>query len=544
MVIWKSGDKTAYFRSCAQISCAVCAESEDCEVAGMSITIWTRDGMYEHPAGEGKTLLELLWEQGGQQVHAPCGGKGLCGKCTVTRVLDGGEEEVLACQTVPEDGEVYRLPKIADLAVETEGLKADIRPDDGLSGYGIACDIGTTTIVCHLIRLDTGQCIATAGEGNEQARFGADVISRIQVAAEGRLNVLTDAVRRQLIRMTARLCGLGGVERGEITRMAVAANTTMCHLLAGLNPQGLGAAPFTPVSRFGNCYGARELRLSIEGEVYVLPAVSGYVGGDITADVLAAGMDRTDEVTLLIDVGTNGEMVLGCSGRMVCCSTAAGPAFEGAQIECGMTAARGAVSSVRWEDGRVAVEVIGDEEASGICGSGLIDAVAMLLDLGVLDETGRMLDIEEDEIPDECRPYLELDAEGIPIFRLSERVYISQSDVRKLQLGKGAIAAGTQVLLDTYGIRAGEVKQLLLAGGFGSFIHVPSAARIGLIPAELAERTHSVGNAAAVGAVMALVSGPTRERLQQIQGSMEYYELSGLAAFNNAYMESMMFPEE
>lgn len=511
----------------------------------MSITVWTHRGERQLAPEPGKTLLALLWEQEKEQVHAPCGGKGLCGKCTVMQVKDDGSSEpVLACQVCPKDGEVYRIPKVEELAVKTAGAEADICPDDGLTGYGVACDIGTTTVVCHLIALADGARVATLGGGNEQGRYGADVISRIQAAAEGRLSELTDTIQGQLKRMIAALCEKAQLEPSGVSRMAIAANTTMCHLLAGLDPQGLGAAPFTPLSRFGECLDAQRLHLGFAGEVYVLPAVSGYVGGDITGDILAAGLDETDRVTLLIDVGTNGEMALGCGGRLVCCSTAAGPAFEGAQIDCGMTAAAGAISSVQWADGQVQIEVISDTEPVGICGSGLIDAVAMLLDLGVVDETGRMLDIEEDEIPDECRPYLELDEEEIPIFRLTDRVYVSQSDVRKLQLGKGAIAAGTQVLLDTYGIEAGQVEELLLAGGFGSFIRVSSAARIGLIPAKLEHVTRAVGNAAAEGACAALVSEAARERLARIQASMDYYELSGLAAFNEAYMESMMFSGE
>lgn len=508
----------------------------------MGITVWTKDGRKEYAAAADKTLLALLWENRQGQVHAPCGGKGLCKKCTVMRAAaDGTKEPVLACQVYPKDGEEYFLPKEEELSVKTEGQSVQLCPDAGLTGYGVACDIGTTTVVCHLIRLSDAACAATVGEGNAQGTYGADVISRIQAAAEGHLPALTETVQGQLARLTGKLCEKAGVDRSEVRRMAIAANTTMCHLLAGLDPQGLGVSPFTPVSRFGDCYEAAQLNLGFDGEVYVLPAVSGYVGGDITGDVLAAGLDETNEVTLLIDVGTNGEMALGCGNRLVCCSTAAGPAFEGAQIDCGMTAAPGAVSAVEWRDGRVVCQVIGGGEASGICGSGLIDAVAMLLDLGAVDETGRMLEVGEDDIPAACLPYLSLDEEESPIFQLTERVFISQSDVRKLQLGKGAIAAGTKVLLDTYGIGAGQVKRLLLAGGFGSFIRVSSAARIGLIPAELSAAASAVGNAAAAGAAAALVSGAARERLRRIQGNMDYYELSGLGAFNDAYMEAMMF---
>lgn len=325
--------------------------------------------------------------------------------------------------------------------------------------------------------------------------------------------------------------------------MAVAANTTMCHLLAGLPPDGIGAAPFTPASLFGDCHDARALGLPFDGEVYICPAVSGYVGGDITADLLAAGLDRAEAPVLLIDVGTNGEMALGCGGCFVCCSTAAGPAFEGAQIRFGMTAAPGAVSEVRWADGGVRCRVIGGGEAVGLCGSGLIDAVAVMLDLGAIDETGRMLDPEEDEIPEGAAPYLFL-LDDEPAFRLAGDVAVTQQDVRKLQLGKGAIAAGIHVLLDSYGAPFGQVDELLLAGGFGSFIRPESAARIGLIPAELLGVTRAIGNAAAQGALEALVSAESRERLARLQKNMDYKELSGLPQFNETYMDAMMFPEE
>ena len=283
------------------------------------------------------------------------------------------------------------------------------------------------------------------------------------------------------------------------------------------------------------------LSLPFDGPVYLSPAVSGYVGGDITADLLAAGLDREDRPVLLIDVGTNGEMALGCGDRFLCCSTAAGPAFEGAQIRCGMTAAAGAVSQVRLRDGRVECAVVGDGEALGLCGSGLIDAVAVMLELGALDETGRMPDeADEDEVPAAARPYL-FTLDGEPAFRLTGEVFVTQADVRRLQLGKGAIAAGAKVLMDAWD---GPVDGLLLAGGFGSYIRPESAARIGLIPRELLPVTQAVGNAAIRGAQAALVSREARARLARLQHNMEYLELSGLAAFNAAYLEAMMFPEE
>lgn len=513
----------------------------------MTITLLLPDRRESLPAKPGESLLDVIRRGQLLSIHAPCGGQGTCKKCTVYLLRDGREVPVLACRTAAEEGMVLRLPGEAPLSVELSTReKAPCTPEPGLSGYGIACDIGTTTVVCHLINLRDGAVIATLGEGNAQRPYGGDVISRIKAAMEGQREALTAAITSQLSRMILALCARADISPTAVTQMAVAANTTMCHLLTGLAPDGMGAAPFTPLSRFGDTYNARALSLPFEGSVYIAPAVSGYVGGDITADLLAAELDRAEKPTLLIDVGTNGEMALGCGEHFICCSTAAGPAFEGAQLSCGMTAAPGAISAVELAPGGLRCSVIGGGEATGLCGSGLIDAMAVMLTLGAVDETGRMLDPEEDadEIPEEARPYLFLLPDEECAFRLTDNVYVTQGDVRKLQLGKGAIAAGVRILIDAYGVGFDGIGALLLSGGFGSFIRPESAARIGLIPAPLLSRTRAAGNTAAVGAEMALVSGACRERLARLQKNMDYLELSGLPAFNSAYMEAMMFPEE
>ena len=511
----------------------------------MTVTILCGGERRELPALSGQTLLDVIRSGEGLPVHAPCGGAGTCKKCRVFLAEDGKEREVLACRTEATDGMTVRLPSGHELAVQLSAEGTACAPDEGLTGYGIACDIGTTTVVCRLVELSTGRVLAARGEGNAQRPYGGDVISRIKAAMEGHRPALTAALTGQLSRMIETLCAEAGIGTEKISAMAAAANTTMCHFLTGLAPDGLGAAPFTPLSRFGESYEASSLGLPFDGPVYVAPAVSSYVGGDITADLLAAGLDETEVPTLLIDVGTNGEMVLGCGERFVCCSTAAGPAFEGAQISCGMTAAPGAVSAVDVRDGKVTCSVIGGGKAAGLCGSGLIDAVAAMLTLGALDETGRLLDPEEDEdeIPGAALPHLFHTEEDEPAFRLTEDVYVTQGDVRRLQLGKGAIAAGVKVLTDAWG-GLDRVGALLLAGGFGSYIRPESAARIGLIPRELLPVTRAVGNTAAEGARMALVSRVARERLTALQNHMEYRELSGLAEFNSAYLDAMLFPEE
>ena len=512
----------------------------------MNITVLCNDTTAALPFADGQNLLEVIRGEG-VPVHAPCGGHGTWEKCTVYLVTEAGEQAVLACRTAAEDGMTVRVPAASPLEVQLTAEDEDVFiPDEGMTGYGVACDIGTTTVVCHLIDLVSGKKLATVGEGNAQRPYGGDVISRIKASMEGRRGALTAAITGQLKAMIAALCASAKLGMEEIHTLSIAANTTRCHLLTGLAPDSIGVSPFTPLSRFGDEWDAKTLGLPFEGKVYIAPAISGYVGGDITADLLAVELDREEKPVLLIDVGTNGEMALGCGEHFVCCSTAAGPAFEGAQISCGMTAAAGAISSVEWDGEKVNCGVIGGGEAVGLCGSGLIDAMAVMLRLGAVDETGRMLDAEEDEdeITDEARPYLFLLDDGEPAFRLAEHVWVAQGDVRKLQLGKGAIAAGVQILIDAYGADYDGIAALLLAGGFGSFIRPESAARIGLIPAELLDVTRAVGNTAAQGAQAALVSAEARDRLNKLQQAMEYKELSGLPEFNDAYMEAMMFPEE
>lgn len=492
------------------------------------------------PAESGQTLLELLQGQKGVPFSAPCGGQGKCGKCTV-RLGDG--RTVLACQTLAEEGMTVMVPEEQGQQVMLQGASGKVTPDENLEGYGVACDIGTTTVVCHLLELKQGRRLATAGEANRQQVFGADVISRIRASEEGHLEELADLIRGQLSDMIWDVCKQAGIGPDQIRSMTVAANTTMCHLLTGLDPSGIGRAPFVPKSYFGTEVPAETLNLPFEGPVYISPAVSGYVGGDITSDLVAVEIQRQQKPVLLIDVGTNGEMVLGCGDKLLCCSTAAGPAFEGAQIRFGMTAKTGAINSVEYRDGRVVCSVLGGGEAVGICGSGLIDAIAVMLELGALDETGRILDPEEDDdIPEAALPWLFLDEKEDPAFRLTERVWVTQSDVRKVQLGKGAIAAGEQVLISAYGLGYDEIGALYLAGGFGSYIRPASAARIGMIPQELLPVTAAAGNTAAEGACMALLSRRVRAELGQLHHQMRYIELSGKEEFNQAYMEAMMFP--
>ena len=260
----------------------------------MTITVLTAQGSRSVSAQPGLNLLEALRSEEGLAPHAPCGGKGTCKKCTVYLLENGTEQAVLACRTPVQNGMTVRVPQGKPLTVE-DAAQLVCAPEPARSGYGVACDLGTTTVVCRLVDLSTGTCVAALGEGNAQRPYGADVISRIQAASEGKRPALTSAIRNQLADMLRRLCAEAGISLDDLQEMAVAANTTMCHLLRGLSPEGLGKAPFTPLSRFGDTCSAAALELPFAGTVYTAPAVSGYVGGDITACLLYTS-DAADEL--------------------------------------------------------------------------------------------------------------------------------------------------------------------------------------------------------------------------------------------------------
>lgn len=490
-------------------------------------------------AWEDHTLLEVFQELGITQVHAPCGGNGTCKKCLVTVE---GLGEVLSCQTQCKDGMCVTVAEEQKSAIAENG-NCYLYPADAGDGLLAACDIGTTTVVCHLLDGATGVRLCTVSAPNAQRSFGADVISRIQASVDSGLDKLQSAIVDQINGMLVQLKQKAG-RTEDIRRLAVAGNTVMSHLFCGLSPESIGVAPFTPLSLFGESYDAKQIGIEGCETVYVVPSIAGYVGGDIVADLAAVQMHSSvlaedgEKETLMLDIGTNGEMVLGKSGSYVCCATAAGPAFEGAEIAMGMPAASGAISKVWLEDGKICCSTINDAPAVGICGSGLIDALAVFLETELLDETGLIAD--EDEVKEAYAGYLGEDEDGTCVY-LTDTVKVTQADVRKLQLAKASIAAGIRILLSERNISVTDVEQVILAGGFGSFLNKKSAAAIGLIPEELEPVTISVGNAAGEGAVSAAVSEAARQELGRLQQEMRYVELSTHKKFSDAYMEEMFF---
>jgi len=498
-----------------------------------------------------ESLLSALRDAGFSGIHAPCGGKGLCRQCTVTvtgkvRVMATGDiisakaQGILSCLHAPAGDCEVILPEAKKMEVLTRGAGDIIPCGDGL---GIAVDIGTTTVAVYLYDLTTGKRIAVQSDRNAQRPFGADVISRIQFCEDSEgLVKLRSAIRNQLSEAIDACCAIAGRQRSEIELISVAGNTVMEHIFMDLSPVTIGVAPFKTLSLFGNITDASEVfdGLAENTKLYLCPALAGYVGGDITAGLLASGASESEGQVLFIDIGTNGEMGIGSREGFICCATAAGPAFEGAEIECGMDASVGAINQVWLEEGEVRFTTIGDAEATGICGSGLIDALCTMLRCEAVQENGRMAD--PDEVEENIGKMLRADENGRMRFYLTDKVYISGDDVRQLQMAKSAIRAGIETLLETKKLKYKDITQVIIAGGFGAFMDVKSACAIGLLPPPLMDKTRHAGNTAGGGAALALAP-EGREALGKVDDICEYLELSGSALFMEKYIECMIFDE-
>ena len=470
-------------------------------------------------------------------IEAPCGGQGRCGKCLVQLSPDG--EKVRACQTpITGNMEVY-LPEAFDLRIAGGDVKAHA------SGYtgplGVAIDIGTTTVVAHLTDLPTCTRLATASGVNAQRPYGADVISRIQFCTEHGHETLSRLIREQLNELILKTCQLSGANPKDIHYISIAGNTIMQHLADNLSPVPMGSAPFEPETLFGDERPAGpDFDVANDAIIYYAPCVYSYVGGDITAGMLASDLENTTGPCVYLDIGTNGELAIKAGDKYYCCATAAGPAFEGAEIAKGMAAVKGAISHVVWGDNGLELTVLGDAEPEGLCGSGLMDALAVLVTTGAVDESGRLVDADELDHP--ISKHLGK-RDGKNVFWLSEEndVYMIPGDVRKLQLAKAAIAAGLQTLLYEAGISQEDVTSFLLAGGFGSYIDKVSAATIGLFPKCFLPVARTMGNMAGEGAAVALCSETARRTLADMMDNFIVVELSTSKKFNEQFIEQMMF---
>lgn len=472
----------------------------------------------------GKVDLLSLLRSHNLALEAPCGGHGTCGKCKV--LVDGVEQ--LACQTVVDHDMTVTLPEKAERTNVLEtGLDVSVPMNPVRSGYLLAFDIGTTTVVGYLLD-GQGHEISSASMLNPQEPFGADVISRIQLALNGEADTMIACIREGLSKLTQEACQKAGVDLGKIGVVSVVGNPCMQQLFLGMSVKNLATVPFAPSITKSNMQSAKEIVPLWENAVLLTPPdISGYVGADTMGCILSTRMYAGDEITLMVDIGTNGEMALGNKTRMTACSTAAGPALEGAKIKFGMRGAPGAIDHVWVENGTIRCSVIGGGEAKGICGSGLIDAVASLLELGILNARGRLLTSEE--------------ADGERIARLTDTVYITQNDIREVQMAKGAIAAGISLMARELGIAISQIDRILLAGAFGSFLKPESACKIGLLPAELLKKITTVGNAAGSGARMMACSKEEFARTDELVSHIEFVELASLPDFQHEFAKNMRF---
>lgn len=490
-------------------------------------------GVGEVYAESGCTISEAMGRE------TPCGGHGRCGKCKVIargelskisseeeRLLKRSEIESgirLACRTrIYGKCEVEPIENISGANIVTEGIGCEFNKDPIFKGFCVAIDIGTTTLAAVLFN-NSGEILARTSKMNMQARYGADVISRIEATVKGKDEELSQIVQGEICDMIGEICQSASVDAKNIGGCVICGNTAMMTLALGGDVAPLSAAPFEPSARYGQYIRAEWLYGHVASDcmIYAAPCVSGFVGGDAVCSVIAATGCNITGRKLVIDIGTNGETALLCGGKIYVCSTAAGPAFEGVGISYGMRAVNGAIDRVGIINGEVyPLSVIGGKDAVGICGSGLIDAMACLVTLGEVDETGEL--------------YSRV--------RLADGVYIDQSDVRTLQVAKSAIRSGIEVLCHRGNVKVSDIEEMYIAGGFGRYLDLASAARIGLLPENSVKIAKFIGNGAITGAYMIGMSREIMARAEAIARQAIHVELSTSEEFSSEFIKRMHFP--
>lgn len=484
--------------------------------------------------GAGTTLLEAQ-RQAGYSPEAPCGGKGKCGKCTV-EILEGDTYKTQkACSVHVENDMTIRLssPAVKEQILEKGiGRKVDIDPwlpddlkDPAQKPCLVAVDLGTTTIAAYLLDARDGRTMAVNSCLNPQSPYGADVINRCEYALAGGEDTLSNCVRQAIDRLVQEMAQEAAVSPEQIAGLCIVGNSCMQHLFLHWPVNSLVAAPYLPHSKEPLIGLASDLGIHIhpQGRLWALPVIESFVGADTLACILATDLEKQDKLTLMIDIGTNGELVLSKNGRLLTCSTAAGPALEGAKISCGMRGGTGAIDHVTLDgDKRLSYSVIGDCDPSGICGSGLLDLTACLLDLGIIDETGYM---EED-------------------FQITDKVSLTKQDVRELQLAKAAIAAGIRIMCQLWGLTLNDIDEVLIAGAFGNYMNPESACAIGLLPMELSGKVTPIGNAAGEGAKIAVLNEKEFHRACGLASQVGFLELANRPEFQDTFVDELGFEQE
>lgn len=494
----------------------------------VTLTILTDGVPRTITAAKGENLLAVLRTQG-YDINSVCSGNGSCGKCKVRFVsppgaLTGIEQRLLrpreaaqgvrlACCVTLESDCTIDIPSDSGMAIVGAGAQ---KRENGGGRCFAAIDIGTTTLVAALTDA-SGSVLASKGEKNRQAAFGADVISRVKHIHAGGLGELQRTAATQIDSMlTALLEDSPGL---RIQSTTVSGNTAMLNIFFNEDCSGLGFSPYTPAFLSSRRAPAASLGLSVGGDVISVAGMASFAGGDITAGIVALPA-KEDGCCLLLDLGTNAEIALYGRGKIWCTSAAAGPAFEGASIRQGMGAVNGAVCSFELANGSPRVRTIGNKPAKGICGSGLIDIVAQLLDNGIIDETGRLLGGS---------------------FEICDGVHLYAEDVRELQLAKAAIAAAIELLIAHSGVAYDDITYVFISGGFGNYINTANAVRLGLLPEELKKKTAAVGNSSLAGCILCAVSPEKMALADETAQKAVYLDLANSPEFSDAYIEHMMF---
>jgi len=484
-------------------------------------------------AAAGETIL-LACARAGVILSAPCGGRQHCGKCRV-RLIEGrvsgdtpdSDGIVRACAAVPVtditigllSGELSFIDGISHNEVTAPENRRNPAPTQ-CARAGVALDIGTTTVSARLVDLDAALVLDTVSVLNDQRLFGADVMSRIGAAQHGKTAELFTLINRQTRRIIESFQQRTGIHK--IEQLAVSGNTVMLHLFLNIDPSGMGSLPFRPAFLEEKILKGDALALPVE-KVTVLPSIAAFIGADITAGLAALDITNTPGPSLFIDIGTNGEMALVNGKSILCCSTAAGPAFEGAEISCGMGGVAGAISGVEIAGDAITVTTIGNVPPAGICGSGLVDAVALMLKQGIIDETGFMAD----------------SAQG---FCLAPGVSVSARDIRQFQLAKSAIMSGIKILCKNAGLHTADIRNVCIAGGFGFFINKHNAIAAGIFPAELVDSLSVCGNLSLRGAEECLTAPHFWEKCKQIVNQCSVIDLAADPSFTDEFAENMLFP--
>ena len=533
---------------------------------------------------EGTSILAAA-RKAGVMVEAPCNGAGVCGKCRIKksgiRPLSAvqikkeiDDEYVLACQTFVCGDVAVSLEENRETGLEivSEGkslefsfdlnVRKEYEPEKDRTAvwigeeapvyeegnteealFGVVVDIGTTTLVTALVDMHTGAELASSSALNPQARYGQDVLSRIHMASEEEgLETLYTEVISEINRMTEEICSEASVRRENIYETILSGNTCMIHLATNTSPKGLGSYPYIPNTRGGAAIKASDIGLKIAegGLAYLPPIISAYVGPDITSGILVSELPKRTGITLFVDIGTNGEMAIARDGEISASSTAAGPAFEGMNIEFGMRAAKGAVEYFDITDSGITVRTIGNGKAEGICGSGLLDIVGELVRTGAVGSNGRFVKKEKDKLPEFLSERLQ-EYHGKTAFLVAEEVYLTQKDIRQVQLAKGAVRSGIEFLMKQLGIGAGEVDRVLIAGSFGFHLRSESLINIGMLPREFEGRIEYVGNTSKTGGAAFLLNRGFRSEALEMVSRIRTIELADDPDFQKVFVECLNF---